>query len=255
MGAVNLSKLQILRIALCIVLFIMTTVQIYILFFGRRRKLAGLRRALVYGALFVAVVLLPSIVPDAVVPDFLTTEAGEGKPAQMPDWLVYYNQTEEPWANAAYGEGDLIQDTGCGPTVVAMAVSSLTETQATPKDVADWAYENGYWSPGSGSYHTLIQDGLAHYGLESSILTSKEEVKAALEEHYPVIALMGEGHFTGGGHFLLLCDLPDGRNVVLADPKSRETTVKLWSLNTIVNESKVSPTTGGAFWKIEKQAA
>lgn len=249
-----MSKLQILRIAVCVVLFFMTTIQIYILLFGRRRKLAGLRRALIYGTLFVAVFLIPSYVPASVVPDFLSADAGAGKTAQMPEWLVYYNQTEEPWAGETYGEDDLIQDTGCGPTVVAMAVSSLTETQATPKEVADWAYENGYWSPGSGSYHTLIQDGLTHYGLESSILTSKEEVKAALKEHYPVIALMGEGHFTGSGHFLLLCDLPDGRNVVLADPKSRENTSKLWSLNTIVNESKASPTTGGAFWKIEKQA-
>lgn len=248
-----MNKLQMLRIAVCVVLFFLTAIQIYILLFGKRSKIAGFRRLLCYGVLFVAIFLIPSYVPASVVPDFLSGSTEKAKPSHLPDWLVYYNQTEEPWAKESYGPTDLIEVAGCGPTVLAMAVSSLTEQTVDPKMAADWAYENGYCSPGSGSYHTLIQEGLAHYGLESTVLTQKEEVKDALKNGYPVIALMGEGHFTGGGHFILLCQIDQADDVTVADPKSRENTGILWDLEAILSEAKVSPTTGGAFWRIDKR--
>ncbi|WP_283122731.1 C39 family peptidase [Anaerotignum lactatifermentans] len=171
----------------------------------------------------------------------------------MPDWLVYYNQTDERWAHELYGEVDYIEEAGCGPTVLSMAVSSLTDTQVSPKEMADWAAENGYCAPGSGSYHTLIADGLKHFELECATTNDGAEVQKALQAGYPVIALMGEGHFTGGGHFILLCNIDARNEVFVADPKSVENTEKLWPLDTILAEAKISPTTNGAYWIIRQQ--
>ena len=44
---------------------------------------------------------------------------------------------------------------GCGPTSIAIVVSSLTSETVDPVQMARWAYEHGYWCSKSGSYHTF----------------------------------------------------------------------------------------------------
>lgn len=242
--------LRILQIAILGILFFLTMVQIYFQIFSPRRRKNGWRRTLIYCGLMFVIFLIPSLAPAPVQSDSVTISKSA---AHVPDWLVYYNQTDERWAHELYGEVDYIEEAGCGPTVLAMAVSSLTDTQVSPKEMADWAAENGYCAPGSGSYHTLIADGLKHFGLECATTNDGAEVQKALQAGYPVIALMGEGHFTGGGHFILLCNIDARNEVFVADPKSVENTEKLWPLDTILAEAKISPTTNGAYWIIRQQ--
>ena len=256
--------LRILQIVILGILFFLTMVQIYFQIFSPRRRKNGWRRTLIYCGLMFVIFLIPSLAAAPVSPDSVTISKSAApvspdsvtiskSAAHVPDWLVYYNQTDERWANELYGEVDYMEEAGCGPTVLAMAVSSLTDTQVSPKEMADWAAENGYCAPGSGSYHTLIADGLKHFGLECATTNNGAEVQKALKAGYPVIALMGEGHFTGGGHFLLLCNIDARGEVFVADPKSVENTEKLWPLDTILAEAKTSPTTNGAYWIIRQQ--
>ena len=165
--------------------------------------------------------------------------------------IVYYNQEDPRWGEKTYGPVDKIRDTGCGPTVLAMAVSSFTKNEMNPKEMCDWAYVNGYCSVGSGSYHTLIGEGLEHFGLKTTVTNSGRKVKAALQEGKTVIVLMGEGHFTSGGHFILLCEMDEEGNVTVADPKSAERTKQKWDFNIITAEAKMSPAAGGAFWILD----
>jgi hypothetical protein len=79
--------------------------------------------------------------------------------------VVYYNQTDERWGNEMYGTMHTIAVAGCGPTALAMVVSSMTSTTINPKEMADWSVENGHCCDGNGSYHTLINQGAAHFGL------------------------------------------------------------------------------------------
>ena len=65
--------------------------------------------------------------------------------------VVYFNQLDERYAAQPYGT-DYIGGYGCGPTCMAMVVSSLTEAYVEPTEMAAWAYENGYWCKGSGFY-------------------------------------------------------------------------------------------------------
>lgn len=70
--------------------------------------------------------------------------------------LVYYNQGEEPWASGKYGP-DSISGYGCGPTAMAMIVSSLSGELVNPIEMAQLAYEAGYCAPGSGSYLSIVE--------------------------------------------------------------------------------------------------
>ena len=52
--------------------------------------------------------------------------------------LTYYNQGEEPWASRPFGP-DPISGYGCGPTALSMLVSSLTDQDIDPEEMAAWA--------------------------------------------------------------------------------------------------------------------
>ena len=64
--------------------------------------------------------------------------------------VVYFNQMDERYAGKPYGT-DQVGRAGCGPTAMAIVVSSLTNNPIDPAQMAEWAYQNGYWCKGSGS--------------------------------------------------------------------------------------------------------
>lgn len=248
-----------IRYFLLILLFFLAGAQLFMLLFSRRKKLAALKRFALTCLFCVLVYRVPALFAKgtAEVGRFLPTVQSYARTEEYPtrvgaeEQIVYYNQEDSRWGEKTYGPVDKIQETGCGPTVLAMAVSSLTDRAITPDEMCQWAYENGYCSIGSGSYHGLIGEGLEHFGISNQTTNNDEVVKAALEGGHPVIALMGEGHFTSGGHFILLCDMDGEGKVSVADPKSVERTQKKWDLNLILEEAKSSPVTGGAFWILE----
>ena len=53
--------------------------------------------------------------------------------------VVYYNQLDKRYASKPYGTDD-IGTYGCGPTCMAMVVSSLTNETVDPVEMARWAY-------------------------------------------------------------------------------------------------------------------
>lgn len=235
-------------IAMCI-FFLLFVIQIGIILFDKCHRKGRKKRLLCYAILLALV---------TCIPPKISTEFGIKTPilpikSQTAGWPTYYNQEDPAWAKELYGKTDYIKDTGCGPTVLAMVVSALGDSKINPKEMADWSYENGYCSQGYGSYHTLIAEGLAAYGIQTTTTNDGTKVQEALQAGYPVIALMGEGHFTGSGHFLLLYDIDNHNKVSLADPKSKENSEKRWDLDTILQEAKTSPTTNGAYWIIQKQ--
>lgn len=164
--------------------------------------------------------------------------------------VVYYNQADPQYANAPYGT-DTIGPYGCGPAAMAIVVSSLTGQMVDPIQMAEWAYEQGYWYKGHGSLHTLIPDAAKAWGLEVSGCTVDEgdRLRAALSQQKLVVAIMGEGHFTDTGHFIVLRGLDEDGKVLVADPASREWSAQAWDLELILDEaSENAGEAGGPFW-------
>jgi hypothetical protein len=118
----------------------------------------------------------------------------------------YYSQLDSRWKNEPYGPSDTIGSSGCGPTSLAMVVSSLTSQMIDPIQMSNWAYDNGYLCVGSGSYHSLIPEGGRHFGLtvEGCGVNEPQRIVDALASGKLVIAIMGPGHFTKSGHFMVL---------------------------------------------------
>lgn len=234
--------MSILKIIISVFLFLLLNKHVYRFIF-KRKKLKSFIKIIIYTFIFAIFLNFSNITNNISIPNL--------KKATLPEGFVYYNQTDEAWGNEYYGTSDLIKDAGCGPTVTAMVISSLTDTQINPKEMADWSYNNGYYSESSGSYHTLIGAALENFGLSYTITNSSDDVKSALYEGKYIIALMGSGHFTKSGHFLILCGIDENEKVTIADPNSIKNTERLWNFETIASETKYSSTIGGSYWIIE----
>lgn len=164
--------------------------------------------------------------------------------------VVYYNQLDERYANKPYGT-DNIGGYGCGPTCMAMVVSSLTDDLVDPVEMAKWSYEHGYWCSGSGSYHALIPAAAEAWGLPVSGCTASEpqRITDALSSGKLVVAIMSAGHFTSSGHFIVLRGVKDEK-ILVADPASRTRSEQSWELSIILNEASKAAGSGGPFWVI-----
>ena len=164
--------------------------------------------------------------------------------------VCYFCQGEEPWASALFGR-DLVRTHGCGPTAMAMAVSSLGAGIVDPATMAAWAAGAGYAAPGSGSYLSIVQGASDRWGLEcASLDPTAEAVGRALSEGSLVVALMGPGHFTARGHFILLRGATLTGEILVADPNSRENSMEAWDLDLILSELSASRHEGAPLWEI-----
>ena len=184
---------------------------------------------------------------------YWNTDYGDVLFSDMDTPVVYYNQTDARWGNLPYGKTGTIAMEGCGPAALAIAVSTLTGQTVTPLDVANWSAANGYRCEGNGSYHTLIPAGGAHYGLQvAGIGNDSKRLVEALQEGKLVIALMSKGHFTRGGHFIVLRGVTAEGNILVADPASIKRSGQSWALGIITNEARRGAGAEGPFWVLSR---
>lgn len=160
---------------------------------------------------------------DTAQPIDLSDQVGTGEVPLLLQW-------DERWGYTTYGSGPMGL-TACGPTCVSMAcLYFLEDARYTPRYVADYAQENGYYVSGSGSSWTLISEGAKNLGLNvDTIAPNASVIMDALEEGNLVICAMGPGDFTTSGHFILLAGARDGMAIV-HDPNSRTNSEKLWKV-------------------------
>lgn len=163
--------------------------------------------------------------------------------------VFYYNQTDETWADQPYGR-DTLGKYGCGPTCLSMAVSSLTDRAVNPGEMAQWAAENGHWARRSGSYLSIVNGVAAAYGLEVESLPDcdAERLRLELAAGKMAVALMTKGHFTNGGHFILLRGATLDGGILVADPSSRERSLAVWDPQVILDELSKSRSSGAPLW-------
>lgn len=166
--------------------------------------------------------------------------------------IVYFNQTDPRWGNKMYGGNDTIAKYGCGPTTMAMVISTLTDQIITPDQMANWARENGYFSPGSGSYHSLIPDSAIAFGLDATSFTdyTHEGIIKELSTGNILGALMKKGHFTTGGHFIIFHGVTLDGKVLIVDPMNLDNSLRAWDIDILLNELKMGANSGGPLWSI-----
>ena len=141
----------------------------------------------------------------------------------------FYKQIDSRWATYAKTTTDGGKPTigahGCGPTTCSNVLSVIKSTKWTPKKLFSYACKNGLMTASSGLYWSGIKSMLKHGGISEKDIkqtNSDAEAKKALENGKWVIALMGPGNWTKGGHFVLAYSIKNGY-VYVSDPASYAT--------------------------------
>ena len=159
--------------------------------------------------------------------------------------FIYFNQADAAWNDNGYQ----IKSSGCGPSAMAVCISSLTNEWVTPVDTTVWAYKNGYYSS-AGASHEMVPALAQQYKLKCHGLGSDvSKVRDALKKKHPVVALMGPGYFTKKGHFIVLVAIDDNDQVTVADVGSRQRTQYKYPLKEVIAQTK-SASAGGPCWEI-----
>ncbi|MBQ3078720.1 MAG: leucine-rich repeat protein [Clostridia bacterium] len=129
-----------------------------------------------------------------------------------------------------------VATSGCGATCASMVIRYLTgNMDQTPHTLFVWACKNGYYA-GSGLTVYAIDELCERNGVETSWTKDSDEAEEALKNGYPVIASMGEGTFTDGGHYILLRGIDENGKILVNDPNSVELTNSSFDMSLIVSE-------------------
>ncbi|POO87283.1 hypothetical protein C1H59_06580 [Clostridium sp. 3-3] len=153
---------------------------------------------------------------------------------------LYKQGGGQPWSSMAYGNGT-IASSGCAPTSLAMVISYLTGNRVTPADVVSWT-GNRYYVSGQGSSWNIFPACASHWGISCQNLgKSTASMTAALSSGKPVIASVGPGTFTKGGHLIVLRGITEDGKILVNDPSDNDTKNhinKKFPLELIIRESK-----------------
>jgi hypothetical protein len=164
--------------------------------------------------------------------------------------ITYFNQSDPTWADQPYGR-DQIGPYGCGPTALAMVIASIGE-EADPVSIAQDAVDLGCWASRSGSYSTIVSSVAESYGLtvESVSERTPDALCDAILSGKVLVALMGPGHFTQRGHYILIRGVTLSGELLVADPNSRERSLMVWDPQIILDELSKNTSNGGPLWAI-----
>ena len=165
--------------------------------------------------------------------------------------MPQYYQGDWRWANRRYGLGTMAQS-GCVPTSLAMVFNGLGQ-KVLPTAVADTIYNNtnemnvgGLGTSGKGAVYAINA-----YGYKHTVITTREQLIAALQSGKPVFATVGNGIFAKGRltHAIILSGYSNGKTKAM-DPDSAYNTGKWYDINTIWNQRSTDPydtNIGGSF--------
>ena len=152
----------------------------------------------------------------------------------LDDTVPLFMQWDQRWGYMDYG-GEPAALSGCGPVSLSMVVCYLTrDFSYSPDYMIQYALDNGYCSPGNGSYWSLMDGAGKAHGLDvySFPPTEKDRLFSNLRAGNPIICLMGPGDFTTAGHFIVMTGLENDL-IKINDPNSYANSQKLWDYDSI----------------------
>ena len=150
--------------------------------------------------------------------------------------FVNYYQTDY---SQSYGYGKTIAESGCGPTSMAMVLTYLTGETHDPVEMANWSLNNGHRIKNKGTGWTFFPAVSSAYGVECEQQTvTKNNIVDSLNDGKMIILNVGKGHFTNGGHYIVLKGLTSDGKVEIADPASREKSSQTWDISILTSEGK-----------------
>ena len=166
-----------------------------------------------------------------------TTSTTMTKKLDLKDF-VFFSQGDPRWGSKQYGSHNIYSKSACGPTAAAMCIRYLTgDKSVDPYTIGTYSANHGY-RVSNGTDDKLFEAVAKEYGVKCERMTqSADNIVRELKKGKVIVAHMGPGTFTGGGHFIVLKGLTSDGKVVVADPNGGKRN-GAWSAEKIAKERK-----------------
>lgn len=127
---------------------------------------------------------------------------------------VDYKQGDKRWGKVVYtscgNKSQTIANSGCGPTSMADIMATWIDKAITPVEMCAYAVKHGYRTKSSGTAWGFFKSIANAYGFTGFVQTkSMATARAALKNGAFVVASMGPGYWTKGGHYICLWKTDD----------------------------------------------
>jgi peptidoglycan hydrolase-like protein with peptidoglycan-binding domain len=143
--------------------------------------------------------------------DYTRTAKTSGTNTVQP---VDYKQGDKRWGSKPYtstgSSKQTIASSGCGPTSMADIMATWIDKTITPVEMCKYALDHGFRTASSGTAWGYFKSVAKAYGFSKFVQTkSMATARAALKEGALVVASMGPGYWTKGGHYICLWKTDD----------------------------------------------
>ena len=127
---------------------------------------------------------------------------------------VDYKQGDRRWGKVVYtacgNKNQTIANSGCGPTSMADIMATWINTKITPVEMCRYAVAHGFRTKSSGTAWGFFRSIAKAYGFTGFVQTkSMAAAREALKNGALVVASMGPGYWTRGGHYICLWKTDD----------------------------------------------
>jgi len=138
---------------------------------------------------------------------------------------VDYKQADERWGSKPYtstgSSKQTIASSGCGPTSMADIMATWIDKNITPVEMCKYALDHGFRTASSGTAWDYFKSVAKAYGFSKFVQTkSMATARAAIKAGALVVASMGPGYWTKGGHYICLWKTDDSY-MYANDPASK----------------------------------
>lgn len=127
---------------------------------------------------------------------------------------VDYKQGDKRWGKVVYtscgNRSQTIANSGCGPTSMADIMATWIDAKLTPVQMCEYAVKHGFRTRSSGTAWGFFKSIATAYGFTGFVQTkSMATARAAIKSGAFVVASMGPGYWTKGGHYICLWKTDD----------------------------------------------
>lgn len=127
---------------------------------------------------------------------------------------VDYKQADKRWGKIVYtscgNKKQTIANSGCGPTSMSDIIATWKDKKVTPVQMCEYAVKHGFRTRSSGTAWGFFKSIANTYGFTKFVQTkSMATAREALKNGALVVASMGPGYWTKGGHYICLWKTDD----------------------------------------------
>lgn len=162
-----------------------------------------------------------------------------GGTGQLYGNFTVYSQSDPAWKDLPYGSST-IGESGCGPSAMAMIITTITGKKVTPVETANYAASQGMYIDGIGSGWNIGPVVAKNWGLQSEpVARDVGAITNAINSGKLVIAPgQGAKPFTSGGHFIVIRGVTSNGNWLVGDSGHKDTSAKEWPPEQLVTSMR-----------------